>query len=967
MKDYQQVYYCGPAVPPRTACGMTSESSTTEVGTGGAVLNHVPSYFPVMVGMHIAFRYEVVEVLGFGNFSVVVKAYDHAAHPFSSEWICALKIVRREEAYRKAAEAELDVCVKMAEAVQRGIAGSISLDDGGGMSPISTALTALSYASVSLPHDHFDFRGHLVLVFPLLGMSLRDVLELRRNSATERFDEEPSLRQSLDTQLADIDAGEDGTSAGERTASLLHGFPLPIQQSLTAQVIRSMVFLHCEAGVLHGDIKLENILFTGRRGGFCDMLQRQCSSQGEVEGGERTSTFDPSSFQLPSIPYAPHPPSSWSTTTTITVTQPPGVPMEDSASLSPICGCPSISPAISHSSFTASSGPECLSPPPQHLVKTPSIRELRRRESRAHHYGLSDVPHHNYQQQQCRSPSRALNCSTSAMAASSIPPSPPSVRRSMHTPPSAGVSHTGIQSKPPHVYSASVSTAAVTSSTRGCDGNSPAWSSSQSLSLPLQPRESDGQRRSSISTINASSTSQVVLIDFGHAKTFKRGVPCAIFPLQSPSYRCPEMALRLPYTEAIDMWSIGCVLYEVMSGHTLFLSAEDDFTLLDNAVHLLGMPDETFLATIKSCWKQYKGLQQQQKETEKMLSDEDADATKQIETCWKQFISLLNQTAIRRRKQREELEESCIVSPTGEVGPASIAWENADQLQFLTHLFPMAVVVSDKKLIAVSEDLVEYMDVCSGRQNCRSAAQQGKPTTQSTKAQLEDHISSIAEDVEVSSSGGVSASHYLSRADFLLGCLYWNPVERLTAEEATYHPFLSHCFSTAPSDTLPASTFTNENRSSKQGTSGGGSTTRAHASGYFYLQQHPLTSSLFRGITRLSSGKTVFSSEGRDTSVALPNRRPASSRPRNWWLHPSAIQSYQLPCCGIMAPSVFLWEHHGQMAHRERLSFACYDESDMFSTSPRLIYTEEKEIHEGEEAISSVCEGKTDVVVLRLD
>ena len=57
------------------------------------------------------------------------------------------------------------------------------------------------------------------------------------------------------------------------------------------------------------------------------------------------------------------------------------------------------------------------------------------------------------------------------------------------------------------------------------------------------------------------------LIDFGsscfttdHLTTY----------IQSRSYRAPEVILGLPYTQKIDLWSLGCILAEVLTGRTLF-------------------------------------------------------------------------------------------------------------------------------------------------------------------------------------------------------------------------------------------------------------------------------------------------------------------------------------------------------------------------------------------------------------
>lgn len=61
--------------------------------------------------------------------------------------------------------------------------------------------------------------------------------------------------------------------------------------------------------------------------------------------------------------------------------------------------------------------------------------------------------------------------------------------------------------------------------------------------------------------------SGIKLIDFGtscflHQKYFTY--------IQSRFYRAPEIVLGIPYNEAIDMWSFGCIMAELYTGTPLF-------------------------------------------------------------------------------------------------------------------------------------------------------------------------------------------------------------------------------------------------------------------------------------------------------------------------------------------------------------------------------------------------------------
>lgn len=58
------------------------------------------------------------------------------------------------------------------------------------------------------------------------------------------------------------------------------------------------------------------------------------------------------------------------------------------------------------------------------------------------------------------------------------------------------------------------------------------------------------------------------MIDFGSASHVSKTV-CNTY-LQSRYYRAPEIILGLPFCEAIDMWSLGCVVAELFLGWPLY-------------------------------------------------------------------------------------------------------------------------------------------------------------------------------------------------------------------------------------------------------------------------------------------------------------------------------------------------------------------------------------------------------------
>lgn len=60
---------------------------------------------------------------------------------------------------------------------------------------------------------------------------------------------------------------------------------------------------------------------------------------------------------------------------------------------------------------------------------------------------------------------------------------------------------------------------------------------------------------------------KIKLIDFGNTVA---NYNQSNFYVQSRYYRAPEVILGLPYNSSVDMWSFGCIIYELFIGHPLF-------------------------------------------------------------------------------------------------------------------------------------------------------------------------------------------------------------------------------------------------------------------------------------------------------------------------------------------------------------------------------------------------------------
>jgi len=65
--------------------------------------------------------------------------------------------------------------------------------------------------------------------------------------------------------------------------------------------------------------------------------------------------------------------------------------------------------------------------------------------------------------------------------------------------------------------------------------------------------------------------------------------------IQSRFYRSPEVLLGCPYNTQVDVWSFGCVLFEMYTGRPLF-NGKDPEDQLMKIISLLGKPSEAMLA-----------------------------------------------------------------------------------------------------------------------------------------------------------------------------------------------------------------------------------------------------------------------------------------------------------------------------------------------------------------------------------
>ncbi|RZF33351.1 hypothetical protein LSTR_LSTR016021 [Laodelphax striatellus] len=136
---YSQIYFIGANAKKRPGIIGRGNNSTYDNENGSYL--HIPHD-------HIAYRYEVLKVIGKGSFGQVVKAYDHKNHLH-----VALKMVRNEKRFHRQAQEEIRILEYLKKQDKDNTMNIIHL------------------------YDSFSFRNHMCITFELLSINLYDLIK----------------------------------------------------------------------------------------------------------------------------------------------------------------------------------------------------------------------------------------------------------------------------------------------------------------------------------------------------------------------------------------------------------------------------------------------------------------------------------------------------------------------------------------------------------------------------------------------------------------------------------------------------------------------------------------------------------------------------------------------------------------------------------------------------------------------
>jgi len=96
--------------------------------------------------------------------------------------------------------------------------------------------------------------------------------------------------------------------------------------------------------------------------------------------------------------------------------------------------------------------------------------------------------------------------------------------------------------------------------------------------------------------LDLNNRNSIKVIDFGSSCFGNEKVYTYI---QSRFYRSPEVILGLSYNTSIDMWSLGCILAELYTGHPLF-PGDNEIDLLMRVIEVLGNPPHDVIKQVTS-------------------------------------------------------------------------------------------------------------------------------------------------------------------------------------------------------------------------------------------------------------------------------------------------------------------------------------------------------------------------------
>ncbi|XP_076848468.1 homeodomain-interacting protein kinase 2 isoform X2 [Brachyhypopomus gauderio] len=175
---------------------------------------------------------------------------------------------------------------------------------------------------------------------------------------------------------------------------------------------------------------------------------------------------------------------------------------------------------------------------------------------------------------------------------------------------------------------------------------------------------------------------RVKVIDFGSASHVSKAV-CSTY-LQSRYYRAPEIILGLPFCEAIDMWSLGCVIAELFLGWPLYPGASE-YDQIRYISQTQGLPAEYLLSAGTKTTRFFNRDPESTYPLWRLKTPEDHEG----------------ETGIKSKEARKYifncLDDMAQVNVTTELEGSDVLAEKADRREFIDLLTKMLTIDADKR------------------------------------------------------------------------------------------------------------------------------------------------------------------------------------------------------------------------------------------------------------------------------
>ncbi|XP_030646603.1 homeodomain-interacting protein kinase 2 isoform X2 [Chanos chanos] len=179
---------------------------------------------------------------------------------------------------------------------------------------------------------------------------------------------------------------------------------------------------------------------------------------------------------------------------------------------------------------------------------------------------------------------------------------------------------------------------------------------------------------------------RVKVIDFGSASHVSKAV-CSTY-LQSRYYRAPEIILGLPFCEAIDMWSLGCVIAELFLGWPLYPGASE-YDQIRYISQTQGLPAEYLLSAGTKTTRFFSRDPDSTYPLWRLKTPEDHEG----------------ETGIKSKEARKYifncLDDMAQVNMTTDLEGSDMLAEKADRREFIDLLTKMLTIDADKRITPI--------------------------------------------------------------------------------------------------------------------------------------------------------------------------------------------------------------------------------------------------------------------------